>query len=892
MAFSNEDKKKLNLMIEEPAEFLKFYQSHPNLLNNLKNEFFKDGTGIFHLLIENIFMNNQDPIKVNEYKNITTYLLNNKFNLFQKSGRKETAFDILNSNNINNSSYSAQDISFIFDAISLNAQTNIDFNSYSIFTFFKKINFANLENIKNTSLFLNKNPSFFDHHFIDSISIAIFNSINVKNNIIEIFEHIPQLSTNVHFLKNYIKFSLISPNTDENIKFLTPLIENDKTYQFLDNNIGTWTFLNGKNIMIPLETNNIYIHLLILEKIEVLDFLNQNLSHKSFNGLLIHDFENYVKKLPNPRHNLGLSLLTFENSNKKLKYELLFDLFTQTSDEEQVNWLVSGANNHIINNISNRYTKHFKNLATESYNYKKEESYNLITFILKKVPQYFANENISHTSKLALFKQLLYFNKEINIESNTLLDRNNIYDNRFQTILKIYNSINDKNIPSIVNGFGSSYSAFYSICLSIPKSGLHDEKEINAFCSLYEGLKKHGHEDYNSYLYSEGFFNSPKLIKQLFDKGFNLEKIPKLFASNLNTNENNTTIMYSNVNPYLAFLPLKVDVQNESNIKNITESFQIINEHHPIFLEKDDSSFFSSILHANNYIINSFLPEEKLLNILPKDYKFYDISLNFHKYNLNPIDQKSYSCLIEKLINVAHPILVSSEFHIAPFFQLIPHFNENTLNKFIKTYNFDLNSAQENVVFWLNLKFSDNLSIFEKYITKPLPENKVHSILYSFLDDNFLNVLDMFLNKYPEHINHHYSSNENCLHIACKNFEPEIINYLIDKAPNLSQEINDSKNLPLTYFFSSIVKQSKSNNKVKDIDLQKNWNLFEKLIQTTFNNPNSKFKDKYLVKMQELLNKDRIKELFPKLEQTLLYYSLNHSIDSTTNASKIRKNKI
>ena len=37
MAFSNEDKKKLNLMIEEPAKFLKFYQSNPNLLNNLKN---------------------------------------------------------------------------------------------------------------------------------------------------------------------------------------------------------------------------------------------------------------------------------------------------------------------------------------------------------------------------------------------------------------------------------------------------------------------------------------------------------------------------------------------------------------------------------------------------------------------------------------------------------------------------------------------------------------------------------------------------------------------------------------------------------------------------------------------------------------------------------------
>lgn len=42
--------------------------------------------------------------------------------------------------------------------------------------------------------------------------------------------------------------------------------------------------------------------------------------------------------------------------------------------KEQVNWLVSGANNHIINNISNRYTKHFKSLASEDYNV--EESYN------------------------------------------------------------------------------------------------------------------------------------------------------------------------------------------------------------------------------------------------------------------------------------------------------------------------------------------------------------------------------------------------------------------------------------------------------------------------------------------------------------------------------------
>lgn len=74
--------------------------------------------------------------------------------------------------------------------------------------------------------------------------------------------------------------------------------------------------------------------------------------------------------------------------------------------------------------------------------------------------QYFQMKIYHILQKLVLFKQLLYFNKEINFESYTLLDRDNIYDNRFQTILKIYNSINDKDIPSIVNGFGSSYSAF------------------------------------------------------------------------------------------------------------------------------------------------------------------------------------------------------------------------------------------------------------------------------------------------------------------------------------------------------------------------------------------------------------------------------------------------
>lgn len=150
-----------------------------------------------------------------------------------------------------------------------------------------------------------------------------------------------------------------------------------------------------------------------------------------------------------------------------------------------------------------------------------------------------------------------------------------------------------------------SYSAFYSICLSILKVVCMMKKKLMLLSFIWR-LKKHGHEDYNSYLYSEGFFNSPKLIKQLFNKGFNLEKVPKLFESNLNKNENNTNIMYSNINPYLAFLPLKLMFRMNSILKHYRIFFKSLMKINPIFLEKMIPLFFSSILHANNYILNSF----------------------------------------------------------------------------------------------------------------------------------------------------------------------------------------------------------------------------------------------------------------------------------------------
>ena len=94
MAFSNLQKKHLSLMTDNPKEFMQKCQEGKINLKDFRNEFFKDGTGIFHLLGESL-ANYRDMAQYSDHFKLFNYILeqNNQLSMFQHSRRMESAFD-------------------------------------------------------------------------------------------------------------------------------------------------------------------------------------------------------------------------------------------------------------------------------------------------------------------------------------------------------------------------------------------------------------------------------------------------------------------------------------------------------------------------------------------------------------------------------------------------------------------------------------------------------------------------------------------------------------------------------------------------------------------------------------------------------------------------------
>ena len=79
-------------MVDSPKEFLKKCEEGKIYLPSYANEFFKDGSGIFHVLSECIINNiSEDYIKIMNM----LLLKEHKLNLFQQIGRKQSAFFLL-----------------------------------------------------------------------------------------------------------------------------------------------------------------------------------------------------------------------------------------------------------------------------------------------------------------------------------------------------------------------------------------------------------------------------------------------------------------------------------------------------------------------------------------------------------------------------------------------------------------------------------------------------------------------------------------------------------------------------------------------------------------------------------------------------------------------------
>ena len=199
MALSQEQKTQLVLMVDSPKDFLQKCKDKLIYLPGFKNEFFKDGSGIFHVLAECI-VDKKDIV----YSEIMNHILsrNNHLDLFQKTGRKESAFEILIKDNPPPS---------LCNHIS-------EFLSYT-----KVITQERKYNIMKFIGFLAKN--------------------NQLDNVSNMLNKFDTLATDSTLIKSLFEVSIDTKNS----KLIDYLFQNKKIMEICNDNIGKYKFNVGKD---------------------------------------------------------------------------------------------------------------------------------------------------------------------------------------------------------------------------------------------------------------------------------------------------------------------------------------------------------------------------------------------------------------------------------------------------------------------------------------------------------------------------------------------------------------------------------------------------------------------------------------------------------------------
>ncbi len=267
MAFTLDQKKQLTLLVDAPQEFLQKCKDEKIYLKGFGNEFFKDGAGIFHVLSECIVKSTNY-----DYVELMNYLLKekNELDLFQKTGRKNSAFTILTDGAKNDSSLCQNITDFLMG--------------------FKKIN--------------NK----------DSYHIRSFIEILAKHGLVQQIEQLVNKFEELNSNSEVVFFLLKSSIENDDTNIFKLLISNEKTFEILQSKITNYKFNYEKKYNSP-QYINPYGYAVNYGSKNVLTLLVNHFGNKfNFNGQLI---DNNYKSVLTP-HPLSIAL-----NNKNL------DLFNQ-----------------------------------------------------------------------------------------------------------------------------------------------------------------------------------------------------------------------------------------------------------------------------------------------------------------------------------------------------------------------------------------------------------------------------------------------------------------------------------------------------------------------------------------------------------------------------------
>lgn len=297
MAFTTEQKKQLTLMVDSPKEFLNKLEEGNIYLPSYANEFFKDGSGIFHVLSECIINNiNDDYIKIMN----VLLLKENKLNIFQQIGRKQSAFYML--------------------------QEAANKNNY-------------LLKIVNSFLLKINNLNGADNYLINKFICHLGENEEIKE-IKKIFNNFPEYKTNSYIISSLLKISI--EKNDSNLFDL--LLENKVIETELSKKISSLKF-NFEKQYYPSKVINVYGYAIYYGSEKVLNKLIEHFGKKiNFNGKIETIETKEIKSFPIERMNHPLTI-ALENKNISLS----LNYYNKMDYIDKAEWISMVSNLSIVN---------------------------------------------------------------------------------------------------------------------------------------------------------------------------------------------------------------------------------------------------------------------------------------------------------------------------------------------------------------------------------------------------------------------------------------------------------------------------------------------------------------------------------------------------------------
>jgi hypothetical protein len=326
MAFSNLQKKQLNLMIENPKEFLEQCKNGKVDLKSFHNQFFKNGSGIFHLLADRLIIDSNRDIS--EYMDIFSYVLeqDTRLSIFQDVGRTTSAFKEL-----------------------------MDFAKTS-----SKLNTAI------TEILLKQNKIYIDS--TKNYQIADFVCILAEQGF---YKEVDQIITSLpKILDSELMNNLLNIAIEINSKdFLNYVLKDSKFTDKLNNEIGSYFFPMSKPYE-QKECGNVYIKCIKQKNYNALFQVTENYAPSILSsGKVIRNEKRYSNAnwFRQDLHPLDLLL---EEGNKN-NFEKFYNLI---SDADKAEWVASkkgipneicktGFQDIILKNINNLFSENVPNIS-------------------------------------------------------------------------------------------------------------------------------------------------------------------------------------------------------------------------------------------------------------------------------------------------------------------------------------------------------------------------------------------------------------------------------------------------------------------------------------------------------------------------------------------------